>query len=181
MVLANVTWTDRVEAVAAVFAAVGVVVTLGWNAFELRRQSRESARQNRIRLAQRALDLLTLDIELNRVAVEHKELAPYVAGAATPGHGDADRSRAIAYGSLFTDLADAVGWQIRVEQMSADGALAWRAYFTALEERAPIVRDAWLQYRSLYANETRWLFGETVSTPSLVRLGLDADHPEWSG
>jgi len=151
---ASPTWADIVQAVAAGFAAVGVVGGLFYSGYQIRKGRQEQT-------AQRALSLMQLLIEITRVMVERPYLAPYIYDGVPPPKEGADRyDEVLAYGRLFMSFAEAVGWQIHAHEMDTDAADAWREYFTDLHEHSPTVQDAVAKNESLLAEETLDLFGK---------------------
>ena len=173
-------WTDKVVAAATVIGVVGGLSALGLSLKQLTLQSRELASQTsqeqralEIRLAQRALDLMRLLMDTERIAVEHPELGPYLHEGKELPSDEESRSKVLAYASGFMSVAETVGWQIRVNQMSRDGVIEWRRYFNHLYKSSPAVRSVVDRDGALLAEETRWLFGIGVLTATLERLGLD--------
>ena len=144
-------WTDWIQAGAAVFAAIGVIGGLWFSGNQIRKGRMEQT-------AQRALNLMQLLIEITRIMVERPHLAPYIYdGKDPPGQGDA-REEVLAYGRLFMSFGEAVGWQIRAHEMDADAEQAWHDYFADLYASSPTVRSAIDRHRALLAKETSDLF-----------------------
>jgi hypothetical protein len=154
------TWTEIAQAVAAVFAAIGVVGALLFSAYQVFRGRQEQEKGVQLQTAQRALRLMELLIEITSVMVERPHLAPYIYdGETPPAKGEDRHEEVLAYGRLFMSFGEAVGWQIRAHQMDTDAAEAWRDYFTDLHENSPAVQYAVKEQEALLAEETRNLFG----------------------
>ena len=172
-------WTDKLTALATVVGVVGGLIALGLSVRQLRLQTRQLELQTiqdeqgiEIRLAQRGLDLMHTVIEVERIAVDKPELGPYLhEGKEVPAE-EPMRSGVLAYASLFMGLAETVGWQIRVNQMTADPVSEWRRYFKGLYDTTPAVRAVVERDGELLADETRWLFGIAPVTGALSRLGF---------
>jgi hypothetical protein len=161
LTVAAATWRENVQAVAAVFAAVGVVFGLVFSGYQIRKARMEQT-------AQRALSLMQLLIEVTRVIVERPHLAPYIYDRKDPpGKGEQWRDEVLAYARLFMSFGEAVGWQIRAGQMDSDAAESWRDYFMDLYRSSPAVRYVLDENVSLLAEETRDLFG----------IGIDPSSP----
>ena len=159
------TWTEIAQAVAAVFAAIGVVGALLFSAYQVFKGRKEQEKGVQLQTAQRALRLMELLIQITTVMVERPYLAPYIYGGETPPDRGEDRhDEVLAYGRLFMSFGEAVGWQIRAHQMDSEAADAWRDYFTDLHENSPTVRCAVKEQESLLAKETRDLFGVEPSS-----------------
>ena len=160
LTFASATWTDKIQAVAAVFAAVGVVFGLLYSATEIRKGRKEQEKGVQLQTAQRALALMQFLIEITRVMVDRPHLAPYIYdGEEPPEKGESRHDEVLAYGRLFMSFGEAVGWQIRAHQMDPDAEFAWRDYFTDLYSRSPTVQRAVQESSSLLADETLELFG----------------------
>ena len=159
------TWTEIAQAVAAVFAAIGVVGALLFSAYQVFKGRKEQEKGVQLQTAQRALRLMELLIQITTVMVERPYLAPYIYDGETPPDKGEDRhDEVLAYGRLFMSFGEAVGWQIRAHQMDSEAADAWRDYFTDLHENSPTVRCAVKEQESLLAQETRDLFGVEPSS-----------------
>jgi hypothetical protein len=149
-------WTDWVQAGAAVIAAVGVVGGFVYSGIQLRKGRREQT-------AQRALSLMQLLIEITRIMVDKPHLAPYIYERKDPPKEEGeDRDEVLAYGRLFMSFGEAVGWQIEAHEMDSAAKNAWGDYFTDLYENSPTVRSAVEENmkKRLLANETCRLFGQ---------------------
>ena len=158
------TWTEIAQAIAAVFAALGVVGALSYSAYQIRKGRIDQAKAVQLQTAQRALSLMQLLIQITSVMVERPHLAPYIYDRETPPEEGEDlHDEVLAYGRLFMSFGEAVGWQIRAHQMDPDAAEAWRAYFTDLHDNSPTVKRAVKEQGSLLAKETRDLFGVVPS------------------
>jgi hypothetical protein len=160
LTVASATWTDKIQASAAVFAAVGVVFGLVFSALEIRKGRKEQEKGVQLQTAQRALALMQFLIEITRIMVERPHLAPYIYdGEDPPEKGEWRHNEVLAYGRLFMSFGEAVGWQIRAHQMDPDAERAWRDYFTDLHDHSPTVQRAVHESGSLLAEETLGLFG----------------------
>ena len=121
-------WTDTVVAIATVVGVAGGLSALVFTLKQLKLQTRElefQTNQERqaieIRIAQRALDLMRLLVDIGRGAVEHPELRPYLHEGKELPRNEPLRSQVLAFASGFMSLiAEAVGWQIRAGQMGPD-------------------------------------------------------------
>lgn len=162
---ASPTWTDIVQAIAAVFAAAGVIGGFIYSGLQIRKGRLEQARTVELQTAQRALSLMQLVIEITSIMVERPHLAPYIYdGKDPPKKGRHLKGRdlhdeVLAYGRLFMSFGEAVGWQIHTHQMDPDAVEAWRDYFTDLHKNSPTVRCAVKSNEKLLAEETLDLFG----------------------
>ena len=180
LLAASPLWTDKVVAVATVVGVAGGLSALGLSLRQLKLQTRELALQTTqdqqgidIRLAQRGLDLMQLVIGVEQIAVEKPHLGPYIhEGKDLPTEEEA-RNQVLAYATLFMGLAETVGWQTRVDQMTMDTAIEWKRYFKHLYDTAPAVRSIVARDGELLAAETRWLFGIGPITDALRRLELE--------
>jgi hypothetical protein len=121
-----------------------------------------------IRLAERAETLMGRMIDIERVAVDHPELMPYLFEGRALAEDDPNRNAVLAYALLFVDFAETVGWQIRTGEMSSDGGRAWREYFVQLHDKTPAVQRVFARGASLYCDETKWLLG-TMSSTAITR------------
>jgi hypothetical protein len=149
---ASPTWTDWIQAGAAVIAAIGVVGGFVYSGIQLRKGRREQT-------AQRALSLMQLLIDITRVMVERPRLAPYLYdGKDPPNEKGEDRDEVLAYGRLFMSFGEAVGWQLHAHEMDPDAKEAWTAYFMDLYKKSPAVRSAIEENKNLLAQETSDLF-----------------------
>jgi hypothetical protein len=173
-------WTDKAVAVATIIGVVGGLTALGLSLKQLTLQTRELALQTNqeqkgieIRVAQRALDLMRLLIEIGLVAVEHPELGPYLHKGKKLPTDEKLLNQVLSYASGFMSVAETVGWQIRADQMSKDSVIEWKRYFNHLYDSAPAVRSVVERDSTMLAGETLWLFGLGRITESLLRLGFE--------
>jgi hypothetical protein len=156
------TWTDKAQAIAAGFAAVGVVAGLFFSGYQIRKGRLEQT-------AQRALSLMQLLMDVTGVMVDRPHLAAYIYDRRDlPAQGEDSHDEVLAYGRLFMSFGEVVGWQIRAHQMEEDAAKAWRDYFTDLYRTSPTVKAAVDENPTLLAEETLDLFGVD---PALRRRG----------
>lgn len=174
---AGPSWTDIVQAGAAVFAAVGVVGGLFFSGYQIRKGRQEQEKGVQLQTAQHAQSLMQLLIEITSVMVERPYLAPYIhSDKAVPNVRARRHDEVLAYGRLFMSFGEAVGWQIRAHQMTDDAAFAWRTYFEDLHKTSSTVRRVVERDTSLLAQETLWLFGvgpvevTPELSPALVHL-----------
>ena len=175
-------WTDYAMLAITALGVVGVVGLLFLLRKALQEQTAQQERQVEIRLAQRATDPLRMLAALGRVEVEHPELAPFFrAGDPLPADTEL-RSRVRAHAAGYVSLADATGWQIHLDQMSPESALAWRAYFTGLYETTPALEQAVVESEPLLVEEALWLLGKVKTTAAVERLQeRPAAEPEPAG
>jgi GNAT superfamily N-acetyltransferase len=180
---ASPAWTDIVQATAAVVGVIGVVGALTFSAWQIRLQRIDQRKALGVQEAQRALSLMKLLIDVERTLVERPHLAPYFqSGSAQsikelPAEGNPLRDEVLACGLLFTDFAEAVGWQIETEQMSAEGRDGWRDYFTMLCRNNEAVRHVATRDNTILAPWTRWLLGVgTMPGLEFRNLRTSRDH-----
>jgi hypothetical protein len=144
-----------------------------FSAIQLRQQRFIQQEALQVQMAQRALSLIELLIAIARIMVERPYLAPYVHdGKDLPEAPDGLRAGVLAYGRLFMNFGETVGWQIQVGQMSKEGALSWRLYFKDLCDSSPTVQCVLKRHRPLLARETLWLFGIGPSPEAVDKLGI---------
>ena len=173
MPVAATSWPDKVVAIATLAGVVGGVGALVVAATQLRLQTKQGEEQIAIRSAQRAVDLMRPLITVESLAVTHPELYPYVRlGKEIPSEGDPLRDKVLAYGLLFSDIAEMVGRQIYAVQVTEAGARAWRRYFEDLQRTSPAVTHVFAVQGPLYITETDWVIGKNVESDSLVRVGV---------
>jgi GNAT superfamily N-acetyltransferase len=164
-VAAGPLWTDIVQACAAVIGVLGVVGALVYSALQIRLQRIDQRTALGVQMAQRALSLMQILIDIERTLVERPHLAPYFqSGAARRGSelppvGDPLREEVLACALLFTDFAETVGWQIETKQMSPEGRDGWRDYFAMLRRNNDAVRHVAKRDEPILAEWTRWLLG----------------------
>jgi hypothetical protein len=73
-------------------------------------------------------------------------------------------------------LAETVGWQTRVNQMTWDTASEWKRYFKRLYDETPAVQAVVTRDAEMLADETRWLFDIGPITQPLLRLKLEVEE-----
>ena len=175
-------WTDYAMLAITALGVVGVVGLLFLVRRALQEQTAQQERQVEIRLAQRAMDPLRMLAALGRVEVEHPELAHlFRAGDEMPADTEL-RSRVRAHAAGYVSLADATGWQLHLDQMGPEAALAWRAYFTGLYETTPALQQAVVESEPLLGEEALWLLGRVKTTAAVERLQeRPAAEPEPAG
>ena len=102
-------WTDIVQAGAAVFAAVGVVGGLFFSGYQIRKGRQEQEKGVQLQTAQHAQSLMQLLIEITSVMVERPYLAPYiVSDKAAPKVRARRHDEVLAYARLFMSFGEAV-------------------------------------------------------------------------
>ncbi len=173
---ASPSWTDIVGAGAAVVGVIGVVSTLGYSAVQNRRAAEDQHEALQVQMAQRALSLMQLLIDIERVLVERTYLAPYFQSGQELPKVDRLRNEVLAYALLFSDFGETVGWQINNDQMSKEGALGWKMYLEGLHEKSAAVRHVLKRDGPILAGETRWLFGVGQPTEAVVRCLQQAEN-----
>jgi hypothetical protein len=153
--------TDQLAAWGTLAAALAAFVTLFFTYMQIRKAVD-------IRLAERAESLMGRLIDIEHVAVEHPDLAPYIfEGAPLPIVAGTHRDAVLAYALMYVDFAEMVGWQITTGEMSEGGAYAWQDFFKQLYEQAEAVRRVFERGETLYCAETKWLLG-TVGPPETI-------------
>lgn len=144
--------------VSTVVGVIGVVGTLAISCFL-------EWRAIHVQMAQRALNLMHILIDIERVLVEHPDLAPYFRsgrekqGEKLPKKGPL-RDQVLAYALLYCDFAETVGWQIETGQMSKEGEKGWKQYFLMLRTNNPAIEEVFDRDKKILAHGTRWLLGE---------------------
>jgi hypothetical protein len=172
---ASPSWTDIVGAGAAVVGVGGVVGALWFSAIQDRRAARDQYASLQVQMAQRALSLMQILIDIERVLVERPYLAPYLQSGKELPKVERLRNEVLAYALLFSDFGETVGWQINNDQMSKEGALGWKMYLEGLHEKSPAVRHVVERDGPILAGETRWLFGVGEATKAVERCLRQAD------
>jgi hypothetical protein len=159
-------WTDKLTVAITAVGVIGGVVALWLSLQQLRLQTRELATQTEqeqqainIRMAQQAFNLMRMLADLGTLLVEHPEIAPFIQTGKPLPEDEVLRARVLAYASGYMSLAEATGWQIRVDQMSKDAAEAWREYFSDLHATTPALEAIVGDNERVLSGETRWLFG----------------------
>lgn len=178
LVAAGPVWTDKLTVGITTIGVLGGVAALWLSLQQLRLQTHELASQTAqdkqaldIRMAQRALQLMQMLADLGRVVVEYPELAPYFHTGKELPTDEVLRNRVLAHASGYMSLAEATGWQIKVDQMSGEAAYAWQEYFSDFFATTPALQRVVADNLRMLSGEALWLFGRE---PTEAVLRLDA-------